>query len=830
MCQSNEQMQRERQAEPIHIQTEAVALQQEQQTAPQQEQQMAPQQAELQQNEVLQERTRQQLPAAQAQQAAPGGPVQEEAPARRSWKQRQKDKRHARIARRESPAGTAVTYDIVTALQDVGVKRDQTMKDHHDLVNGVDPRVLSVFSAGYKVNRRGEPATEEDAAAKAADDQFFADYCSKDVVRRRPHLHRIVDEILAFRFTPNMLSEDNLRTNMAGIKSMADKLTYIENIVKDPVNKPFFDALPPAQRELLDRQTLAAAAFGSAAMTRCAKYGADYNGLKYYKQKAPIEDAKENEDLVMQVFRQNAMDYQQEADRRMAEETHRSATDYAVRMQQGSEALERIKGANGLNLTPQQATSQYVTRSVTLLKTGEGHDEENKDMLRSVMQAGDLIKSNQKPPAQLYEKVRDIAAGPVRKVLECDVDALAAMSDTALMLHAPLLNELSMNSMFVDDLMKLYHPTQTWRNDKKMTLKDELVGQDSRVYSYKVSMLRGLAERARAMAIRQQLQSGAPDVQETCLTRAERSKLGNKTLEQFAEEREQTGLNQIESAREKFRVAMDVRSPEFAKWLTNVVSDGATQITVRSLKFDQVRKQLSDRSIPEVDAALKRVRDTRFCNLAYTKAQAAELGLHTDISEPIFRSFDSFLSLEATEKLLTPEQFYDMVVQLGEGSEITDDSPQEDRDAAVQENKKGLATYKEVLRAHYDMLERKYGDALEHLTFEEAAAHYQDLGRDFCDSQVQLNMCLKFPDFFDPESPEDELLKERIYYYAQFGNAALSTLPILMTNQRMEKVDYSPVLRDPECMEGRQYLGQNRSDFTGRTIDWSQKVHVPGED
>ena len=836
MCKPNDQLQIQRTAEPLQIQTQEPE-QIQQQFAPQMiqlEPQMAQtetaeRQQEMEQNAALRAQMQSQLPAALAQDVAPGAPIQEQAPAKRSWKQRRKDKKHAAIARQSCPEGTAVTYDMVTPLQALCQRQDQTMHDHASGRSDVDVRVLRTFSTGYILDKKGKPATKADAAAKEADDRFFADYCSKDVKRRKPHLERMVNELVSVQFTPDMLSEDNMRANIVELKLLADKMVYMENVMKDPVNKPFFDQLDPIKKDTLEAgfQKIFLP-FVGALSARCDKNGVDYNRMAYYHDATPIEDGRMRDGAMQQSYRDSIGAYQQEVAACTAKWVRRAAVDYAERMQGGKAALERIKNDPSLGLRPEDMNSQYVTRSITILKAGEENDEENIQILKTSVQVGAVFKAKGKPDEELYDRARELAASRVSKVLDCDVDGLAGLPDEELLVRAPELNALSMDSMFVDDLMKLNHPVQEWNTNDPMTLKDDLVGQRAREYSYKVSMLRGLAERARGLALLRQGQFG-PLPPEACLSDAERQKLGGKSIAEFAAQREQVGARQMESAREKYRVLTDPSTPEFKKWLESLIVKGAHQKSVHSMKFNAVVNELEDEQIPENEELMKRIRNKPYFSLAYSEEELKDNNQPKNIGEPIFRSFESFISLRATQKLLTPEAFRTMVLQLGAGGGMTHAAPEEERETAVQENKKGLATYKEVLRAQYDMIERKYGDKLERLDFEEVCDHFTDMAQDFCDVQVHLNMATKYPDLFDPDDPADTLLRERIQYYGILGNTALGTLFIRYAGRTAE--DQQKVvqanLQDSECREGRNFLQAEHADFHREFIDWKQDVHIP---
>ncbi len=304
--------------------------------------------------------------------------------------------------------------------------------------------------------------------------------------------------------------------------------------------------------------------------------------------------------------------------------------------------------------------------------------------------------------------------------------------------------------------------------------------------------------------------------------------MGGKSIAEFAAERQELGARQMESARENYRKMTDFSTPEFKEWLTKLVERSAHQKSVHSMKFNAVVNELQDRQIPGHEELMKRIKDKSYFSLAHSAEELKAKNQPENIGEPIFRGFETFISLRATQKLLTPEAFRTMVLQLGAGGGVTDATPEEEREAAIQENKKGLATYKEVLRAQYDMIERKYGDKLERLDFEEVCDHYTDMAQDFCDIQVHLNMATKYPDLFDPDDPADTLLQERIQYYGVLGNTALSALFVLQNgNLGYLQAGVQGALEQSVCKEGQNFLQAEHADFHREFIDWKQDIHIP---
>ena len=255
---------------------------------------------------------------------------------------------------------------------------------------------------------------------------------------------------------------------------------------------------------------------------------------------------------------------------------------------------------------------------------------------------------------------------------------------------------------------------------------------------------------------------------------------------------------------------------------------------------------------------MKRLQKQHYYTLNRSQAELKEMGLPNEIGEAIFRSFESFQRLEATQTLLTPEQYRQMLLDLGAGTdmhngeweeflqeEVVDaqgktktvvktvmfpGTPEEELRPALEQNARGLETYKMVVRAQMDMITRKYGNTLEKLPIQELITHYTDIARDFSDAQVAINMATKHPDFLDLSKPEDQLLRKRIEYYSLVGKLALDQLNFMymgMVNTDEELAGaMSIALGDKACQQAKEFLQESDSAFQHQ-LDWSQKVQAP---
>lgn len=254
---------------------------------------------QLQENAAMQNAAQAQLAQATANAAAPGAPVQEQAPAKQTYKQRREQARKAKEAKKRSPVGTADTYDCVEATSRVVQERQNALKPVPKDTGGVDPRVLGAFCQGYKVNKKGKPATPEDQAKADSDNAFLAAYLSKDVERRKPYLEAFRKELMDFPLSADTASNAYMVKNAEMMKRITDKSCYYENVMKDPINKPYFDSLDPTDMELLTKKLNVLALLGSYFVNRMGGMGLNSNLGCYYDYSAQrgISSFKSNADF-----------------------------------------------------------------------------------------------------------------------------------------------------------------------------------------------------------------------------------------------------------------------------------------------------------------------------------------------------------------------------------------------------------------------------------------------------------------------------------------------------------------------------------------------------
>lgn len=186
-------------------------------------------------------------------------PMQQPVPGGQSFKQRRRQKKEdKRLKEQYGEHADHVSAAIKQQLDELTVEREAelarmtSLRDEADHRNvKVEVKVLHSFITGYKTNEEGNPLNEQEAERKRKDDAFLEDYCSGDLQRRLPHLERMKNELLNIRLSPDMLTETYMERHAVELYDIVAKMTYFENVEKDPINAPFFENLPAVERKLL---------------------------------------------------------------------------------------------------------------------------------------------------------------------------------------------------------------------------------------------------------------------------------------------------------------------------------------------------------------------------------------------------------------------------------------------------------------------------------------------------------------------------------------------------------------------------------------------------
>ena len=207
---------------------------------------------QLEENAAMQAQAQRQLSRATAAAAAPGTPLQEQAPAKQTYKERRERARKAKAARKHCPAAAgADTYDCAEATARIMRERKNSLNFVRDL-RGVDRQMVAAFCQGYRVNKKGKHATM-DEGAKAVEDEVMIRglFMHKEPYLREPYLKQFHKELMDFPLSSDTVSDAYIVQNVDMLQRILDKSYYFKNLMEDPDNQFYFDNLTPMERELL---------------------------------------------------------------------------------------------------------------------------------------------------------------------------------------------------------------------------------------------------------------------------------------------------------------------------------------------------------------------------------------------------------------------------------------------------------------------------------------------------------------------------------------------------------------------------------------------------
>lgn len=207
---------------------------------------------QLEENAAMQAHAQGQLSRATATAAAPGTPLQEQAPAKQTYKERREQARKAKVARKHCPAATgADTYDCAEATARIMREQKNSLNFVRDL-RGVDRQMVGAFCQGYRVNKKGKHATMDEGVKAVEDEIMIRDlFMHKEPYLREPHLKRFHKELMDFPLSADTVSDAYIVQNVDMLQRILDKSYYFKNLMEDPDNKFYFDSLTPMERELL---------------------------------------------------------------------------------------------------------------------------------------------------------------------------------------------------------------------------------------------------------------------------------------------------------------------------------------------------------------------------------------------------------------------------------------------------------------------------------------------------------------------------------------------------------------------------------------------------
>ena len=465
-------------------------------------------------------------------------------------------------------------------------------------------------------------------------------------------------------------------------------------------------------------------------------------------------------------------------------------------------------------------SSQFVKRAASMLRQGD--DDYNIALLNHLEKVKNL--GDNVPDKAFYDQTKALLQPYVDKVMQWDMDKALSMSDDELANYQQTLDALFCDNMFVADLMKTKH----W-DMGKYSMKNEMLGDRIYDYANRVSTLRALAEKSRGIALQRAAKLG--DLPREAFSDFEWiNKIHDASgVAAFCNDRKEIGQRMLDAQIAKNADQQQVDSPAFkAKCQEQVRTAVASNFFVAGQFIeieDSFKNALKKKNAGEplsederiMAEAMDRVQTNRYKLAGYTAEEAARDGVQADIGEPVFRSFTRFTEGEAGRQL-TPEQFKQLVLDFGAGygMEQGKTAPQE-LEAARQKNMRAARQYKEVMRAQYDFLAKKYGSALENFDAKYISEHLMEIYRDFNNGQVDTDLAGNIPGFYDENDPADMLLMHRANYYNVMGNALVGLMSVYGNGQCTAeelKMMIENQKNTPQIAPHREFLLANKGQGT----------------
>lgn len=851
---------------PVAIEAEALQVERRQSAAAPAAQPEAAEETRQRQkssSEMLQAAAQRELPAASAQEAAPGAPVQTQAPPKQSTKTRLRNYRHAKSAKRACPVGTAATYDMVSALKNQTARKASALQGQAERVreSGVDPQILLSLCTGYKVNRKGRAATPSDQKAQQDDEALIRDYCSLDVKRRAPHLDKLAEEIMRLQHSPALFSDRYVQEHIVELKEQSDRLSAMEKALADPINAPYFAQMEPVARELLEaRVTALNAPFRNALNAVSQKMGVNLATAGYlgYNAKRVIDAGRNQSERLVQIDYSTAIGdlaaENQRIEARQAVRLKEAATDFTQKRAQRFAAQRALIHDPGLQLSRDEIYSEAFSRMAVFMGPQEKRAE-NLEALNTIAAVRRL--QGAKPDMALHDRAKALLAPRIQKILDCDADWLLKLDGDALIARVPMLNDLATDAELVEELSAMEHPHANIAKftysptdgygtspSSPVTMKEELTCERSAEYDMKLQIVRALAQKARVLALlREQRDGSLPSGTTLWLSDTKAAPSSAQELQREAQESER----RLKAARETWQTRFVPGTQSAMDYSIALAKQASLSFLFEQHSLSDVMREFQFETSPEAAAVKTRLSKEYYYSLSVSQEELESRGMPFSIGEAIFRSYYPFAALEAAQTLLTPQSYRQMLLDLGAGHQMhkgewvdvqnattlgatkQSGTPDDQLEEAQKRNKRGLAQYKRVLMAQYDMMARKYGNSIEDLTLEDAMTHYAEMMKDIVDVQVNCNMVTRFPDFIDPNNPEDLLFRSRQLYFNSIGMALSSLLNSLPTSIHMSDpmqplyMGVESVYDNPEFKEAIAYLDEHDPSFW-HEIDWSQKV------
>lgn len=225
---------------------------------------------------------------------AEGTPVQQEAPAKLSTKQKISRHFKRKKGKKIHPNGDENTPGIMAGLDAFRTKQDTLDRDiiNPSADEGVsDVRVLRAFSYAYNVNKEGNPATPQDAEYKDFNTKFVKAYRSGNQRARASYVNNAVARFMAHKVDARCINAEYLAAHAEELREITDQSTYMDNLMKD--NPETFETMNPVAFARLDAKIREVNMLGGALLNIAKLKGCDMNTATVAEPYVDVQEEQE---------------------------------------------------------------------------------------------------------------------------------------------------------------------------------------------------------------------------------------------------------------------------------------------------------------------------------------------------------------------------------------------------------------------------------------------------------------------------------------------------------------------------------------------------------
>lgn len=184
---------------------------------------------------LLAERAQATLPAAQAEQAAAGAPVQTLAPAENTAKQQREEERRDKVARQHVAIGDHISYDMHEQLGEYYKERKAACSSKLEKQLRAHSPAFDALQ-GFLQQPDKRMSSAEKKRIDAENRALVNGYLSNDAAAHNAALKTCLKQAFTIHLTADMLHTKNLVKNLKELMVIYNRMRSLDELLKDPAN------------------------------------------------------------------------------------------------------------------------------------------------------------------------------------------------------------------------------------------------------------------------------------------------------------------------------------------------------------------------------------------------------------------------------------------------------------------------------------------------------------------------------------------------------------------------------------------------------------------